>query len=325
MNCKAVVNQFYNAALAGQSVQDQLATDAVWCASHPINDLTGADAVVGQYFDVLRSAMPDIERKVFIEIASEHDGEQWVCSHGYLYGTFAKPLFSIPAHGKTLYVRFSEMTRVSDGKVAENYVITDFLDVMVQAGVNPLRKSLGFDGLIMPPTTMDGLAQDDQDGTEGAISIQLIKDMLGELGRYDGKSLESMNLGKYWTQDFMWYGPAGIGTTRGIEGFRKHHQGPFLAGYPDRSVDTSVAFVGEGNYACTGGWPHMSMTHTGAAWLGLPPTNKELLVRVMDFWRREDDLLKENWVSIDVIHMVKQMGLDLFEVVAQQQAGHTAA
>jgi len=321
MKAKQLISKFYDGALKGRDVSMLLADDVVWCASHPINDLTGSEAVKRVYFDGLRAAMPDLERKVFIEIASEHNGEQWVCSHGYLMGTFANPLFSIPAHGKTLYVRFSEMTRVEDERIVENYVIPDFLDVMIQAGVNPLRSSLGFDGLVMPPTTMDGLSQNDTSGEEGAKSIQLIKDMLAELGRYDGVSLESMKLADYWTEDFMWYGPAGIGTTRGIEGFRKHHQGPFLVGYPDRSVDTSVAFVGEGNYACTGGWPHMSMTHTGAAWLGLPPTNQELLVRVMDFWRREDNLLKENWVSIDIIHMIKQMGLDLFEVVAQQQLG----
>ncbi len=320
MNAKAVVNALYSDMLSNSPTGEFISDDAVWCASHPINDLSSAAQVRAEYFDVLKGAMPDLERKVFIELASEHEGSSWVCSHGYLFGTFANPLFSIPAHGKTLYVRFSEMTRVENGKVVENYVIPDFLDVMIQADVNPLRRSLGYDGLVMPPTTMDGLTQNDVTGEEGQKSIQLIKDMLGELGSYDGVSLESMDLAAYWTEDFMWYGPAGIGTTRGIEGFRKHHQGPFLVGYPDRSVDTSVAFVGEGNYACTGGWPHMSMTHTGAAWLGLPPTNKELLVRVMDFWRREDNLLKENWVSIDIIHMLAQMGMDLFDVVAQQQA-----
>jgi hypothetical protein len=36
---------------------------------------------------------------------------------------------------------------------------------------------------------------------------------------------------------------------------------------------------------------------------------------VIDIWRREKDLLKENWVGIDIIHMCKQMGLDVFAMM----------
>ena len=79
-----------------------------------------------------------------------------------------------------------------------------------------------------------------------------------------------MKLDDYWHHNFMWYGPAGIGTTRGIKGFRQHHQGPFLKAFPDRVVDRKQALVSKGNYARTGGWPHMTATHSGPGWLGLP-------------------------------------------------------
>jgi hypothetical protein len=32
----------------------------------------------------------------------------------------------------------------------------------------------------------------------------------------------------------------------------------------------------------------------------------------MDFWRREGDRLDENWVMIDLIDLLLQMGLDVF-------------
>jgi hypothetical protein len=35
-------------------------------------------------------------------------------------------------------------------------------------------------------------------------------------------------------------------------------------------------------------------------------------MRVMDFWRREGDRLDENWVMIDLIDLLAQMGLDVF-------------
>lgn len=324
MSAKQTVSQFYAALTASDSaasdpqVRGLLSDDLLWCAAHPINDLKGVDAFFNDYWQPIKTALPDVERKPFIvvegDFVSEETGElgRWVNSTGYLIGTFDKPLLGIPATGKSLYLRYFELLRVANGKIVECYIILDFLDAMNQADVNPLRPSLGHDGLVMPPTTMDGLTQNDINGSEGKLTLDLVDGMLTELGRFDGKSLLSMDLAKYWHNDFMWYGPGGIGTTRGIEGFRKHHQGPFLVGFPDRDVVYAKSFVGEGNYVATGGWPHMTATHTGSGWLGMAPTDKALTIRVMDFWRREGELLKDNWVSIDIIEFLLQMGLDVF-------------
>ena len=63
----------------------------------------------------------------------------------------------------------------------------------------------------------------------------------------------------------------------------------------------------------TGGWPSVSATHLGANWLGMPATGKEIHMRVMDFYRLDDDgLLSENWVPIDIIDILRQMGFDVF-------------
>ncbi|WP_197409834.1 ester cyclase, partial [Haloferax profundi] len=52
---------------------------------------------------------------------------------------------------------------------------------------------------------------------------------------------------------------------------------------------------------------------SGDGWLGLPATGETVTMRVMDFWRREDDLLAENWVFIDMIDLLNQMGVDVFD------------
>ena len=307
-----IVDAFYQALITNQSVHDFLAADVKWGASHPINDLSGAEQVVSAYWQPLKAALPDIERKPLISVEEEVDGSLWVCETGYFVGTFTAPLFGIPASGRTLYLRYTEMTSVAQDKIQESYVILDFLDVMNQVGVNPIRKSLGHAGIIPAPATQDGLSRPDATPEQGEKTVSLVNDMLAELGRFDGKSLESMKLENYWHPDFMWYGPAGIGTTRGINGFRQHHQGPFVFAFPDRSIDHHVATLKSGNYAATGGWPHMHGTHSGPHWLGLAPTNKNISLRVMDIWRREGDLLVENWVGIDIIHMLYQLGLDVF-------------
>ena len=43
-----------------------------------------------------------------------------------------------------------------------------------------------------------------------------------------------------------------------------------------------------------------------------PVSKKRVFMRVCDWWRREGDLLVENWVFVDVPHVLKQLGNDLF-------------
>jgi predicted ester cyclase len=311
----SIINNFYHALNGVGDIRDFALENMELNVSYPINTIIGIDSIKVDYWAVLATAMENIERKAFIEFSSEYENKEWHTATGYFVGTFASDLLDIPATGKSLYLRFTELVELEGGKIAKYYIILDFLDVMNQAGVNPLRRSLGHDGLIMPPTTMDGLRPEESSSEQANVTEKLVMDMLDELGRFDGKSLESMKLENYWHEDFMWYGPAGIGTTRGIEGFRSHHQGPFVFSFPDRLVDHKATIIKKGNYVATGGWPHMHGSHLVGGWLGLPPCGKELELRVMDIWRREGDKLKENWVGIDIIHMCKQMGLDVFNMM----------
>tara|TARA_R110002110_G_scaffold413729_1_gene641593 strand:+ start:80931 stop:81938 length:1008 start_codon:yes stop_codon:yes gene_type:complete len=298
--------------------QNVLSPAVHWHIAHPINNLHGVAAVLDDFLLPLQTALPDLERRAFIHLPGKSNNDHWLAETGYFTGTFTHPLWGIPPTGKTLYLRYTELVRIDAGQVTECYLLPDFLDAMIQAGCYPLRQPLGHPGLVMPPASGDGLCRpfdslSDDAQKHSASSLQLVMDMLDGLRRYDRQSLTSMDLEKYWHQDFMWYGPGGIGTTRGISGFRAHHQGPFLQAFPDRDVDHHACTVASGDYVATGGWPHMHGTHSGGGWLGLPPSGQHLELRVMDIWRREGALLKENWVAIDIPHMLDQMGLDVFE------------
>jgi predicted ester cyclase len=100
--------------------------------------------------------LPDIERKPFVQIPGLYAGQQWVAGTGYYVGTFTGSLFGIPPTGRALYLRYTELVRIENEKICECYLIPDFLDAMVQAGVYPIRPALGHPGLIMPPSTHDG-------------------------------------------------------------------------------------------------------------------------------------------------------------------------
>jgi predicted ester cyclase len=57
-------------------------------------------------------------------------------------------------------------------------------------------------------------------------------------------------------------------------------------------------------------WSQVVGTHSGE-WLGLPATGRIIEMRVMDFYRLEGNRIAENWVPIDVIYIIKQMGYDI--------------
>ena len=108
----------------------------------------------------------------------------------------------------------------------------------------------------------------------------------------------------------LWYGPAGIGSTLGWDGFVSDHRAAFLAAFPDRKGGNHYCRIGDGNYAAVSGWPSMTMTHRGD-YLGVTATNRALTLRVMDFYRIEDRQIIENWVCLDYVDLFQQMGVDL--------------
>ena len=58
-----------------------------------------------------------------------------------------------------------------------------------------------------------------------------------------------------------------------------------------------------------GGWPSLTGVNL-KPFLGQGPTKEQIFMRVCDWWRREDDLLVENWVFVDVPHVLLQLGYD---------------
>jgi hypothetical protein len=196
---------------------------------------------------------------------------------------------------------------------------------MEQAGVNLLPPSRGSDSPVPGPDSKDGILlgeQIDAEHEKSEKSAQLVAEMIADLMRFDPalKDYSIMRHERCWHADMKWYGPAGIGTTFGIDGFIEHHQRPFLTAFADRAAgDNHVARPADGNYVASTGWPSVRATHTGAGWLGQPATNRKISMRVMDFWRRDGAKFAENWVLIDIPELLLQMGVDLFAQIRNRQ------
>jgi len=79
---------------------------------------------------------------------------------------------------------------------------------------------------------------------QGAATCRHIIDMLAHLTRHPRQGgPEVLEMEWFWHPRMNWYGPAGIGTGRGIDGFRKWHQIPFLNGMLDRGLHEDKAWV----------------------------------------------------------------------------------
>ncbi len=301
-------------ALTKKTIADLFSADAVIQLSYPFESLAGAEALTAKAFAPLQAAFPDLERRDLIVIAGPtNHGADWVGSCGYYTGTFVNDWLDIPATGHQVSLRFHEFFRIVENQVVEMQAVWDTPEVMRQAGVWPLAPSLGREWHVPGPATQDGLTRENWNKQSADASKQLVLKMLDSLGQYADGGVEAMALDRYWHPHCNWYGPSGIGTARGIQGFRKWHQIPFLSGMPDRvGSGTEGNLFADGNFVGFTAWPGMHMSISASGWLGIAPAGQQITMRSLDFWRVEQGMIRENWVLIDLLDVYNQIGVDVF-------------
>ncbi len=294
------------------SLRDAFHPDAQVHLCHPFEDLDGADGLFEAAYIPLNEAAPDLERRDLIVMTGDTAaGHSWVGCCSYYTGTFAKPFLGIPPTGRQFSLRAHEFFRMVDGRVAEMQALWDLPELMYQSGCWPMGPSLGREWHVPGPSTQDGLAIG-HDPRRADESLQIVSDMLTDMGRHPTEPVEAMQLERYWHPNLSWYGPSGIGTARGIDGFRRHHQIPFLNAMPDRSGSAGGGHsFADGDYVGFTAWPGMRMTVTGDGWLGIVPPGLAITMRSLDFWRVEGPLIRENWVLVDLLDAWDQLGVDV--------------
>ena len=292
--------------------------------AHPFEDLEGPGALFAEALAPLARAWPDLERRDWIVIAGDDpDGHPWVGCGGSYVGTFVEPWLGIPPTGHPTSMRFHEFYRFHEGRAVEMQALWDLPEVMLQAGAWPMAPSLGREWRAPSPASQDGMPTEPRDPERSQASVDHVTGMLEDMARHPAEPVEAMRLEHWWHPRFSWYGPAGIGTGRGVDAFRRIHQIPFLNAMPDRrggGYTRRSHFFGEGDYVGVTAWPGMAMTVTGDGWLGIPPTNEAITMRSLDFWRMEcreqpdgtiDRKIRENWVLVDLLHVYAQLDVDV--------------
>lgn len=296
------------------------AKDCNFNAGAPVDHCAGADAIIERFWQPVLHAFPDLERRTDLLMSGRFKDGDWFASTGYFVGHFENDLFGMTASGRPHFLRYAWFDRVVGDQVLESYVLLDLTRLMIETGQWPLRQQLG-ESWSPAPGTQDGLTLGPADQAASTKSLKLVEDMIAGLMSYDQKSLSSMGMKRFWTSQFQWYGPGGIGSARGHADYERAHQGPFLKAFPDRIGGNHKCRIGDGHYVASTGWPSLNATHLGDDWLGIPATGKRITQRIMDFWRREGDMLVENWVFIDMIDLIGQMGIDLLPGHERTQTG----
>lgn len=311
--------------------------DAQWRGSHPWNEVQGIAAIAEVFWQPLLQAFPDLERRDNLLIGGQYQGRDYVGAVGHLCGRLQRDWLGLPATGQLLYLRYGEFHQLVGGRIVQSTVLLDVLDAIRQIGFWPLPPSPGFEGMWPGPLAGDGLVLTAKDPAQSAASLALTLAMQGSLGAYDDtlslgrEGLLAMPQREFWHPHMMWFGPSGIGTSRGLDGFVDVHQLRFRTAFPrDPKLPQPVGMgqhggshyvrIGDGRFSATGGWPSRHMLHQGGGWLGLPPTGRAITMRVMDFYSAEQGLIRENWVPIDLIDVLLQLDIDVLARVRSQFA-----
>ena len=290
-----------------------IASDAILNNCFPFGTVQGPDAYFDNCLAKLHTAMPDLERRDMILLAgTTPEGQDWVGCMGNYMGTFLAPFLDIPPTGHLAHMRYHEFFRIENNQVVEMQAIWDLPELMMQARAWPMAPQLGAYLCTPAPMSGDGLTL----SGDGQATQKHVLAMLNDLCRHPADpDPKVMQMEKYWHPRANWYGPSGIGTGRGIAGFRNWHQIPFLKAMPDRKLDHAGNLMShwfaEGNYVCETGWPNMRLTLSRDGWMGIAPAGREVLLRSLDFWRLEAGLIRENWVLVDLLDLYNQIGVDV--------------
>ncbi len=329
---KATVLTLWHALDQKTSATIQAAVEAamdpslVWYGFDPLNELRGQAAFVSDFWLPLQESFSGLTRQTHIFCAGEsngridgdltQDGRMWVSGTGYLRGIFDRDYLGIPASAQPVAIRWGEFCRLERGKIVEIYMLLDLVDLMQQAGCQVLPPSRGRDHLYPPPRAEDGVLLEAQDATESAYSrTHLRRFIFDGLNQYDQSELGSMGMADFFHPQVQWYGPGGIGACLSLKEFEDYHQRPWLHAFPDRQVQDLTALFAEGPYSAAPGWAGVKATHAGA-YLEVPATGNSVVINGLDWWKRQGEQYVENWVFVDMIHLFRQFGVDLFARLA---------
>ena len=244
-----------------------------------------------------------------------------------LSGIFKNPWLGVNPNFKMINLRCCEIHEIKNGKIIESHILIDTLDFIRQLGIWPINKSRGAEGSWLGPYNTDGLDFYEEDFNVSKNNLRQAMEMnrslnyKPELENLTDQELKDRLLShpqkEFWHKDMIWYGPCGIGTSRSLEGFIDMHQLPFRKSFSQRDYFKLGHYceIGDGKFSLCAGWHSLDANYGKNDWLGYTAENQNVTMRVMDFYHHDEGKIRENWVPIDIAHILKQIGVDIFKLI----------
>lgn len=267
----------------------------IWHGPPGFGDIHGIEGFKYEVLKPFYTTFPDYHVENEIEVANGN----WVAATGILTGTPQDAWLEVPATGKSIVMRFSDFWRVENGKLAENWVMVDNLGVMQQL-VNKEVRSPNY----------KQIHSTQQEPTVDQQNIDLVRRMAEALNAHDVEAQDN-----YWTPDMIWHGPPGFGDIYGLEAFKNKVVKSFYTAFPDFHGLLDIQLADNEFVAATG---IVTGTHQGV-WLNIPPTGKRIKMRYSDFWQIKNGRLAENWVMIDHIGLLQQLGVNPISLFSEER------
>jgi predicted ester cyclase len=252
---------------------------------------------------VLRTAFPDLHSTIEDQIAEGNT----VVGRRTVRGTHEGDFQGIPPTGKQVTIPAISLMHLEGGQVVEQWALLDLMGLMQQLGVAP--------GPAQPTGSTTGTAARSSSGvtTSTEHNKGLVRRVFEE-GFTQGNAgvFDEVLAPNYVNYDFPMPVP-------GREGL-KQVQSLFRTAFPDLRVSIEDE-VAEGDRVASRGY--LAGTHRGE-FMGLAPTGKPINVAYIDMWRVENGQLVENWVRMDMVGMMQQLGAIPAPTGATAIAGATA-
>lgn len=94
------------------------------------------------------------------------------------------------------------------------------------------------------------------------------------------------------------------GSNKGSAGLKEILQ-QFTGAFPDMKINVEHV-IGDDNMVATHGY--WTGTNQGS-FMGMPATNKQVRIEYIDLWKIENGKAVENWVQMDMMGMMQQLGM----------------
>ena len=326
---RSYLNQIINLGIKeiDKSLEKAFVNDVKVNCFYPLNEFTGLKNLKDKLWIPLLEAFPDLERREHIVLGGAFRDKILVGSYSILSGYFKNSWLGIKPNFKMISLRCCEIHELKKDKITESHILIDVLDLLRQCSNFIINPSRGPEGAWMPPINADGVNFFEKDievsssNLKQSLSMNRSLNLKPEKEKISNDELKQRLLDhpqkEFWHDKMNWYGPCGIGTSRSLEGFIDIHQLPFRRSFTDRDYYKIGHYceIGDGKFSLCAGWHSIEAVYGSNDWLGFNARKQKITMRVMDFYHHDEGKIRENWVPIDILHILKQIGIEVLEKI----------